>query len=160
MQCSANLISENLPVGWKAVVQGSCGKVCYTASDGTKLSSHAQAVRYLADKKIDKEDRDEILSSLQWNEEGLSPELFARKHDIHGQLKQKTRNGLRSRRALSPQVALDRLGTSCLLAPLACFAGVQSHGAIAMSHERTRRVMYLAARCRAILIMVVGLPPA
>lgn len=116
MHCSANLISENLPVGWKAVVQGSCGKVCYTASDGTKLASHAQAVRYLADKKIDKEDQDEILSSLQWNEEGLSPELFARKHDIHGQLNQKKggRNGLRSRRALSPQVAL------ALLAPLSC----------------------------------------
>ena len=106
VQCAANLISENLPVGWQAVVEGRNGKVYYTASDGSKLASHAQALRYLAEKKMDKGDQEEILSSLQWNESGDSLESFARKHGIDTELKRKKRGGLRSELAPSPQVLL------------------------------------------------------
>jgi len=45
--CSANQISENLPVGWKAVVEGEQGKVVYITTDGKELGSLAQARSYL-----------------------------------------------------------------------------------------------------------------
>ena len=47
MLCSANQISENLPVGWKAVVEGEQGKVVYITTDGKELGSLAQARSYL-----------------------------------------------------------------------------------------------------------------
>jgi len=47
VQCSANQISENLPVGWKAVVEGEQGKVVYITTDGKELGSLAQARSYL-----------------------------------------------------------------------------------------------------------------
>ena len=47
MECSANEISENLPVGWKTLVQGVNGHVSYTTSDGVVLASQAHAKKYL-----------------------------------------------------------------------------------------------------------------
>ena len=82
VQCSANHISENLPVGWQTVVEGRFGKVRYTTSDGTTLATHAQAKKYLADKSMSEGARQDILCSLQWNEEGASPESFAKMHGL------------------------------------------------------------------------------
>ena len=47
----------------------------------TKISK-AQAKKYLVDKKMDVEDREEILASLEWNDDCVSPHAFARKHAL------------------------------------------------------------------------------
>ena len=115
VECSANQISENLPVGWKTVVEGAAGKVHYTTSDGTKLTSPAQAKKYLVDKKMDVEDREEILASLEWNDDCVSPHAFARKHALF------KRPCLRSAASQSPEVCLSL----SLSASLSVTAGAQ-----------------------------------
>jgi len=87
VQCSANQISENLPVGWKAVVEGEQGKVVYITTDGKELGSLAQARSYLEDKRMEAQDEEDILSSLEWNEAGASPDEFALKHGIRHRLR-------------------------------------------------------------------------
>lgn len=75
-------------------------QVCYTTTDGIMLASHVHAKKYLADKQMDAEDEEEILSSLKWNDDRDSPETFARKY-IQSSPK---RQSLRSRAPESPEV--------------------------------------------------------